>query len=227
MNDNFVVFEKFIKDVENIKSHIDEEFVINSSDLINKIDTIIFPKLKSKLNEFINYDYDFCRLSINNNNNEATTLHRDVKKKISAKYLDIYTLVLYLDDADFMIQNKYKEFKTIKCKSGDAILFNSHTLHSAIVNDKGKKRTVLQIFNICSIDTMKEINNINSYPSKEIINKGNDNWFFKKIRYIIEKYHIYPYNFKHKYINQVNKIHKCDNNKKIHSSEFFAKYEQL
>ena len=93
----------------------------------------------------------------NSNSTDAANFHRDINVFENNENIDIYTLVMYLDNAKLEIipnscnifNEKYLDTnKIIKFKKGDAILFNARMLHRGKFEIKSNSRTCIQIFEI-------------------------------------------------------------------------------
>jgi hypothetical protein len=74
------------------------------------------------------------------------SFHKDIKPTpfLKGKNPNVYTIILYLDDAGIYVGNK-----KIVTKPGDIVIFNAFNLHKAIGIDpfsKTKQRRVLQLF---------------------------------------------------------------------------------
>jgi len=140
-------------------------------------------KIKKRMN--LNYlSVHHARFS-NNNNNDGQTYHRDVKPCFTYdgnNPPNVYTMILYLDDAILNIGSDELYFKP-----GDAVIFNSLYLHKAgdLSLNKNKNRRVLQLF-CCFFDKDEEEKFFEEKNSHILDRGGND-----EIYYYIKKYVYY------------------------------------
>jgi hypothetical protein len=139
---------------------------VNYPYLKEKIETIIYPKLKQKLN-WKNPISAKWRFSNKTNSSDAGFFHRDIKYyNFDENIPDVYTVLTYMDSGTMEVIPKthkkeklsifevipyYFKEKKIKMEEGDLLIIHSNILHRGIFyNHKKPNRRLLQMFNTYS-----------------------------------------------------------------------------
>ena len=161
---------------------------VNYPYLKEKIETIIYPKLKQKLNWKSPISAKW-RYSNKSNSSDAGFFHRDVKYyNFGGNIPDVYTVLTYMDSGTMEVIPKthkkeklsifevipyYFKAKTIKMEEGDLLIIHSNILHRGIFyNHKKPNRRLLQMFN-----TYSSTENYRKYH-KNNVNKTYENSSF-------------------------------------------------
>lgn len=186
MDKGYVLYRNFIDNY--LYEQMNKNMLSNDNIHYLKYDSIIHKTL-SKLSD---HDTQFSdtiatkyRVSTGNNNStsnstDASAFHRDLNLLCNTKTPDIYTFVIYLDNAQLeIIPYSHKTFAikklhypiSIQFNPGDAILFNAACMHRGrFENQISKSRKCIQIFEI-----YKNKEEFNRYSSKILTLPGHHN----------------------------------------------------
>ena len=184
-NEGYLIIKNALNDKElyEIEKSINNK-LINYKLLKLFIDNIFIQKINKKLNW--NCEYNKFRLS-NNNNSDASGMHRDVlcydKNK---KIYPIFTCLTYLNNTILEIVPKshknptfniyetfklYYNIKKININRGDILIFFATMLHRGIFTEHLKNRYLLQVFEV-----FPNIELYNLYSNKIIHVKGDEKY---------------------------------------------------
>jgi hypothetical protein len=195
--DGFHIFRNIINEKEiNIGKKCFNKTKINYLNIKNFINNTILKTVNYKLeNPLINIKY---RASNNNNSIDASALHRDVINHKSHTTMNIFTCLIYLDNATMELipksHNKsvinydeiipyFKNRIKINIKPGDILLIHSSLIHRGIYyNIKTNNRRLIQLFD-CVFKTEHPLITNNIFHTSH----KNDNNLYSNLMYYISK----------------------------------------
>lgn len=177
--DGFLLFKNILDPTDGYRCFNNNK--INYTRIINFIEN----KMISKLNKIMNWQSDYVKFRVSDNNNsaDASAFHKDVIPQTMQK-CESYTFLSYLDktimeiipeshnnlnyDYDNLF-NLYNKKIRIEINPGDLLLFNSTLLHRGIFTQQLASRKLIQVFEI--FPNKKKLNELkDSYihvPAKE------------------------------------------------------------
>ena len=162
----FIVFKNFLNDDFVRKMNLN--FLPNDEINYKVFDSQIKYILENHLKKIFMWNCQASKYRVSegkcpktSNSTDAAGFHRDINLFESNEIMDIYSLVIYLDNATLqIIPESHKTYEIEKLKKpinidfscGDAIIFNSFSLHRGMFEkqQKSQSRKCIQIFEIIS-----------------------------------------------------------------------------
>lgn len=206
--EGYVIIKNFYQpsEIEDIKRALNTNTKkVNYSYLHEKVNNIIYPKLRVSMNWYDPISGKW-RFSNKNNSTDAGFFHRDVKYYNHKEIPNVYTVLTYMDTGDMELVPKshkkgklsfteslniYKTKMSVKMNPGDLLIIHSNILHRGVFHTvkNNKHRRLLQLFNVCKTKEDFDKYHKNCYN----ISYEEDSIIVRKLIYImveIQKFYI-------------------------------------